>query len=98
MQFAVLGWWFGKTMIRRKLIFVLAAVCIPCAVFIISYFLVLTSYLPSIFIYRPAWIEVGSYANYTVTSWIESGYRLVGSGTYAWRGLSPYIWMLTENS
>ena len=58
------------------------------ATFMIGYFLLLTSLMPSILVYEPEWIDVGIYSKYIVEEYVAGD--LVENGTYIWRITSLY--------
>ena len=66
----------------------LAGSCAIYATFMIGYLLVLTLFLPSIFTYEHDWVEVGSFAEYTVEEYVTI--NVVENGTYTWRIISLY--------
>lgn len=56
--------------------------CVLGYVFMIGFFLLLTVVFPSTVLLEPDWIEMGSFAQYSVEDW--GGY-MVMNGTYTWK-------------
>jgi len=71
-------------MIKQKRFLFWATGCGVYASFMIGYLLVLTLLLPSMLVYEPEWVKVGSYAQYAVRRYSGERRTLVENGTYSW--------------